>query len=850
MTKKEFRNFAESKIIILDGATGSNLQKEGLNPGICPEQWMIENKQKVIDLQLEYLEAGTDILFAPTFTSNRIKLKEYGKQDYTFFYNAELVNTSRNAVEFYRQKSKSRREIFIAGDLTMTGQMVAPHGETAFEELVDVYKEQINALLSAGVDLLVIETMMSLQECRAALIAAHELCDLPVMVSLTYQENNRTLYGTDPVTAVTVLQAMGADAVGVNCSMGPDRMYDMVSRMKEIAYVPILAKPNAGIPYLENGRTVFPLDADEFAKDMAKLVDCGAGIIGGCCGTTPAHIAKMAEAVKDKAVPGINTSHYRALATETTTVPINLDGRIMVVGERINPTGKKDMQESLRKGDLSFVARMAAEQVSCGADLLDINVGMGGIDEKKFMVKAIEEVIKTVDVPILIDTGKPEVMEAALRIYPGRAMINSVSLEKAKIEKILPLAKKYGAMFILLPLSDKGLPENIEEKKRIIHEILDKAYALGLTREDIIIDGLVNTIGANPKAALDTVETIRYCKNELNIGTIIGLSNISFGLPEREYINSTFLAFAIQAGLTMAIANPSQELIMNTALASELLLGKEGAAQRYIGGVRKSKIQEKPVTDSEKEVSKAKQSENTEFYVNCGVASGNEQTRRSGRDYDAGRQVEKHDIFVAVLQGNKREIIDLVKKELDKGTLPAEIIDKILIPAINEVGRLFDCQKYFLPQLIAGAETMKLAIDYLEPMLTSESGASRNKGTVIIATVAGDIHDIGKNLVALMLKNYGYRVIDLGKDVPAERIIAEAKKESADIIALSALMTTTMVEMENVIKKVKKEGLKAKVIIGGAVITEHYAKEIGADGYAPDAGTVPELVKSLLERKK
>jgi len=846
MTKKEFRKLAESKIIILDGATGSNLQKEGLQPGLCPEQWMVDNKEKVIDLQFKYLEAGTDILFAPTFTSNRIKLSEYGKEEYMEYYNRELVGLSKKAIEVFRQKTGNQRKIYIAGDITMTGRMVAPHGNMPFEELINVYKEQISVLLTAGVDLFVIETMMSLQECRAALLAVHELCDLPVMVSLTYQENNRTLYGTDPVTAVTVLQAMGADAVGVNCSVGPDKLHDMIRQMKEIAYVPVMAKPNAGIPYLKDGKTVFTMNKDEFAKEMAILVDCGAGIIGGCCGTTPEHIGQTVEAVKDKKVPEIKIGHYRALATEKNTVPIDLNGRFMVVGERINPTGKKDLQASLLKGDLSIVVGMAVEQISRGADFLDINVGMGGIDEKEIMAKAVEEVTKAVDVPLLIDTSNPEAMEAALRIYPGRAMINSVSLEKEKIDKILPLAKKYGAMFILLPLSDAGLPKDKEEKKRIIHEILDRAYELGLTREDIIVDGLVNTVGANPRAAFDALETIRYCKNKLGIGTIIGLSNISFGLPARGNINSTFLAFAIQAGLTMAIAIPSQELLMNTVLAADLLLGKEGAAQRYIENVRELNIQQ-AVSESKASDKSGIKKDNVISELKTDDKKPAE--KNEGQDYSSLMDEGKYEIYKAVLKGNKKDIINLVNKELDKKTLPGDIIDNILIPAINEVGRLFDSQKYFLPQLIAGAEAMKLAIDYLEPMLTKENGSAKNKGTVIIATVSGDIHDIGKNLVALMLKNYGYRVIDLGKDVPTESIIKEAKKESADIIALSALMTTTMVEMENVIKKAKEEGLKAKIIVGGAVITEQYAREIGADGYAPDAGTAPELIKSLLESK-
>lgn len=847
MTRNVFRNLAETKIIILDGATGSNLQNEGLSSGVCPEQWILENKDKVIGLQLKYLEAGTDILYAPTFTANRIKLKEYGKEDFTAYYNEELVKLSKKAVEEYRLKTKSQRPIYIAGDLTMTGRMVAPHGKMTVEELINIYKEQINALLKAGVDLFVAETMMSLQECRAALIAVRELCDLPVMVSLTYEKSNRTLYGTDPVTAVTVLQAMGADAVGVNCSSGPDSMYEIIRQMKKTAYVPILAKPNAGMPYLKDGKTVFPMEADEFAEEMAKLVDCGAGIIGGCCGTTPEHISKTVNAVKNKSVPVVNNGHYRALTTEKRTVPIDLNGRFMVVGERINPTGKKDLQASLLKGDMSPVVRMAAEQVSCGADFLDINVGMGGIDEKETMIKAVMEIVKTVDVPLIIDTSSPEAMEAALRIYPGRAMINSVSLEKNKIEKILPLAKKYGAMFILLPLSDSGLPENIEEKKRIIHEILDRAYALGLAREDIIVDGLVTAIGANPKASAEAIDTIRYCRNELGIGTIAGLSNISFGLPQRGYINSTFLAFAIQAGLTMAIANPNQDLLMNTVLASDLLLGREGAAKRYIENVREIKVQGKDIKES-KSTDRPQTGNIGTGISNVGTETGDRGTGNSvtGQNKDLAADKGKYEIFKAVLDGNKRDIINLIRKEMDKNTSPADIIDNILIPAINEVGRLFECQKYFLPQLISGAETMKMAIDYLEPMLAGESRSMKNKGIVVIATVSGDIHDIGKNLVALMLKNYGYRVIDLGKDVPADRIIEAAKKESADIIALSALMTTTMVEMKNVIEKVRMEGLKAKVIVGGAVITGDYAKEIGADGYAPDAGSVPALVDSLL----
>jgi 5-methyltetrahydrofolate--homocysteine methyltransferase len=826
MNKSEFSKLIESKIVILDGACGSNLQKRGMPSGVCPEQWMTDNGDIVSELLGQFLEAGTDIIYAPTFTANSIKLKEYCKEDKVSFYNKQLIKLTKRAIEAYRVKSGSDRKIYIAADITMTGEMVAPNGRLTFEELVNVYKEQMKYILDEGVDLFVVETMMSLQECRAALIAAHELCDLPVMVSLTYQNNGRTLYGTDPMTAITVLQAMGADAVGVNCSTGPDNMHDIIKQMRKVANVPILAKPNAGIPYLENNQTVFPMGPEEFAEEMIRLVEEGAGIVGGCCGTTPDHIRLMAEKVKGLPIPKINSSHYRALTSERTTLPIDIDGSFLVVGERINPTGKKALQASLRDGDFTPVGVMASQQIEQGAGLLDINVGMSGIDEKEAMLKAIEEVRRICDVPLVIDTSNPDVMEAALRVYPGRALINSISLEKEKIDKLLPLAKKYGAMFILLPLSDSGLPKDMAERKHIIHEILDRAYNLGLSNEDIIVDGLVNTVGANPRAAIDTLETIRYCKNELGLATIVGLSNISFGLPHRQYVNSTFLGFAIQAGLTMAIANPSQGLLMNTAYAADLLLGKEGAVLRYIDNVIEINEGEKT-----KPVKKQDHNDKVKDKAEDGLA-----------DLDGSRQA----IYDAVIKGNKKDIIKLVEEELACENSPGGIINSLLIPAINEVGRLFDSQRYFLPQLIAGAETMKLAIDYLEPMLADNDGAVNDHGTIIIATVSGDIHDIGKNLVALMLKNYGYRVIDLGKDVKTDVIVEAAKKEEADIIALSALMTTTMVEMRNVIIKVREAGLKSMVIIGGAVITDHYAKEIGADGYAPDAGTAVELVRRLM----
>jgi 5-methyltetrahydrofolate--homocysteine methyltransferase len=834
MTREEFSELVRSKITIMDGATGSNLQKQGMPTGVCPEEWILSHPEICTELQREFLEAGSDIILAPTFTANRIKLKEYGQEDRIREYNQGLVEISKKAVEQYRSASINPRNLYIAADLTMTGIQVQPVGSMPFEELVDVYKEQLSYILPTGVDLVVIETMMSLQECRAALLAVKESCDLPVIVSLTYQENGRTLYGTDPKTAVIVLQSMGADAIGINCSTGPDKMAELVREMKEYAYVPIMAKPNAGIPQLVDGHTHFPMDPEEFADGMEKLLEAGADIVGGCCGTTPQHIRTLVDKTLNKPTSEIRSTHIRALTTETMTVELPLDGPFLVVGERINPTGKKALQEELRAGRTDMVADMASEQVELGASVLDINVGMNGIDEKEIMLLAMQEALASGKLPLSIDSSHISVIEAALRLYPGRALINSISLEKEKFEKLIPIAKKYGAMFILLPLSDQGLPKDLQEKKEIINKIIDRAQEFGLTKEDIIVDGLVTTVGANPTAAKEALETIRYCRQELGIATIVGLSNISFGLPERQFINSTFLAFAIQSGLTMAIANPSQDLLMNTSLAADLLRAVEDAPQRYIDRVSTRPTIISSGTEQSPKGAGVIKENSVDHVNNC-----TDQAPNQGKDIEQA-------VFQAVVKGNKKNIISLVEEALESSEIsPKKLIEQVLIPAINEVGSLYERQIYFLPQLIAGAETMKLAIDYLEPKL-QENGKAADKGTVVIATVAGDIHDIGKNLVALMLKNYGYRVIDLGKDVPTEKILRTAKEENADIIGLSALMTTTMVEMKRVVELAKEMGVTAKIIIGGAVITQSYADEIHADGYSEDAQSAVELVKRLM----
>lgn len=838
MTREEFITLSKDHILYLDGATGSNLVKAGMPSGVCPEQWILEHQDVMLQLQKDYVQAGTNILYAPTFTANRVKLAEYHLEKNMTSMIRDLVAISKKAAE-----STPGHPVYVAGDLTMTGEQLKPMGKMELETLIDIYKEQILCLVDAGADLLVVETMMSLAETRAALIAAKEVCDLPVIATLTFEADGRTLFGTDAKTAAIVLESLGASAIGANCSTGPAQMESIISEMVSHTRIPVIAKPNAGLPFLdENGTTCYNMEAEEFAEEMEVLVNAGATILGGCCGTTPEFIRQIHErfGTDAKVAASRRPDGIRYLTSERITHSFGLDDGFFVVGERINPTGKKALQAQLREGSFEKVIQFAEEQDSCGAKVLDINMGMSGIDEKASMLRALEEVSGVTNLPLSLDSSYVEVLEAALRNYPGRALVNSVSLETEKFEKLLPIVAKYGAMFILLPLSDAGLPKDIEEKKEIIHKIYDRALSLGMCKEDIVVDGLVATVGANPKAALETLETIRYCK-ENGFATICGLSNISFAMPERSFVNTAFLTLAIQAGLTMAIANPSQELLMSCALAADLLLNKEEAALRYIeyaGGVRERR--------EEKEAELAKKLallENQGTTAKTGTA-GNAAKEATA---DNGPQInEMQDkLKTAVLKGNRNGIVKITKEALESGEKPAELLNQVLLPAINQVGEFFDQGKYFLPQLIASAEAMKNSIEVLEPLLQT-GGTGEEMPVVVIATVEGDIHDIGKNLVALMLKNHGFHVIDLGKDVPQAKILESAKEHHAEFIALSALMTTTMQRMREIVAAAKEEGITAKIIIGGAVITQEYADEIGADGYSKDAADAVKLAKSLM----
>ncbi len=836
MTREEFRQLTSGGLILLDGATGTNLQKKGLKSGVCPDHWILEHPEVIRELQMSYLEAGSRILYSPTFSCNKIKLEEFGLYDRLKEMNESLVRLSKGVTEEFAEKHPERPRCYVAGDVSMTGMQLEPVGPMKFEELIDIYKEQISALASGGADLIVVETMMSLQETRAAVIACREVSELPVMTTLTFEPDGRTLYGTDPVTALITLQSLGADAFGANCSTGPDKMVPLIRSLAEVSRIPVICKPNAGLPSLdEEGRTVYDLEPEGFGKGMEEIIKAGASIVGGCCGTAPEYIAAIpretAARDREKDITG-----RRMLSSERRHLIFELDGRFLIIGERINPTGKKKLQAELREGSFDMVASFAEEQEEKGADILDINMGMSGIDEKETMLRAIDTVTQTTSLPLCIDTSYPEIMEAALRRYPGRALINSVSAESDRTDRMLRIAKKYGAMFILLPIGDNGLPKSLEEKKENIDIVLKKAFEMGFTKEDIIVDGLVGTVGAIPHAAVDTLDTIEYC-HSLGLATTCGLSNISFGLPERINVNMAFLAMAIRSHLTSAILNPNQDAMIRMVLSSDLLAAHPEADIRYIDYMNEHAEELAALSAAQAEgVSKAPGK----------VKEDAARSEAQGILPDGNNVIS--DIHSAVMKGRKNGIRDMTRAALEAGTAAKDILDNALIPAINDVGELFDKGRYFLPQLIASAETMEQSIKILEPHLAT-GGSDDNAPVIVMATVEGDIHDIGKNLVVLMLKNYGFRVIDLGKNVPKETIIRTAIEEKADIIGLSALMTTTMNEMRNVVAYGREQGYGGKFMIGGAVITEEYRQEIGADGYSADASEAVKVAKRLAGRE-
>lgn len=796
---RRIKGLLAKKIVVLDGAMGTELQKMGMPGGVCPEQWCLDNPQNIGELYSSYQKAGAQIVYTCTFGANRFKLKQYGVKKNSYQINYELAHLAKLAVD---------KKTLVAGDIGPTGLFIEPFGTLAFEEAVDAFKEQARGLIDGGCDLIVIETMIDIQEARAALLAVKEIKDIFTIVSMTYEKDGHTLNGTDPVTALITLQSLGANAVGCNCSTGPEKMVDFIAAMKPYATVPLVAKPNAGVPRLEGGETIFEMDAKTFASFGRNLAKAGANMLGGCCGTTPVHIRELAGAIAVIKPKLPVKKSIGALSSARGFLHFTENQPLFIVGERINPTGKKSLQQELTEGKMSIIRQMAAEQENQGANLLDINVGQPGIDEVKTIKEVIGLLITTSKLPLAVDSSNIKTIEAALRIYPGRMLINSISGEKEKIAKLLPLAAKYGAMFILLPLTGGEVPQTAEKRQNIIKNIFQKAKIFGFTKDDFIVDCLVMAVASNPSAAQETLKTLHWCAHTFKSKTIFGLSNVSFGMPGRPWLNATFLAMAQFCGLTMAIANPASQEMMNIKITGDILLSRDKDALRFIKHFS-AQINADSVTAAIKTIT------------------------------------PQEKIADAIMNGDRENILPLIEKALSTGVSAQDLVDTIMIPSIVRVGDLYEKKIYFLPQLMSAAEAMKKALAYLEPHL--KKGSAGNKGKIILATVKGDIHDIGKNIVALLLRNYGYYVIDLGKDVAAETIIAKAKEENSDVIALSALMTTTMINMKDVITLARANGIQKPFMIGGAVVTEAYAKSIGAS-FASDGVEAVKVVERLIKK--
>jgi len=788
-------------IHIFDGAMGTMLQAGGLKPGACPELMNLEQPEVVKNIHKAYINAGSTIIETNTFGASALKLEHYGLADRVAEINAAAVKIAKEAAA---GKAK------VAGSMGPTGRFVVPLGDLDFEDAYACFAEQAKALAEAGADYLIIETCIDIQEMRAALLAAKETApNVPVICQLSYSEDGRTVTGTDPQSAAIILAAMGADVIGVNCSLGPEQLVPIVRTLAENCTVPISVQPNAGMPYLENGETVFPMGPEDFGRWGTELLAAGATYLGGCCGTTPAHIAALAAALRTANEPQRTLKSRRLwLASRSKSICIDKNLPTKLIGERINPTGRKKLAAEIREGSFLSVKKEAVNQVKAGAHLLDVNMGVGGIDQAAAMKKAVTEIAQLTDAPLAIDTSDAQALEAGLRAYPGRALINSVSYEPDRIAQFLPLAKKYGAAILCLPITTEGVPKTAEERIEVMRKIITAAKEQGLGDGDFLLDALVMTVSADKNACYEVLITLQMYRERFGYPTTMGLSNISFGLPNRPLINSTFFAMCLAAGLDAPIMNPYDESMQRTLKASAALLGDDPNGLAF--------SQDEANLSVPKKAAAAKES-------NLAALPAIKQ---------------------AVIDGEKDEIVELVARAVAEGHSAGEITEKALTAAMTDIGEDFGAGRMFLPQVLLSAETMRAAFNKLKELLPASSEA--DKGTVVIATVKGDVHDLGKNITGALLANSGFRLIDLGKDVDSTEIVRAAIESKADIVGLCALMTTTMVQIDKVIADLKAAGCSAKVMVGGAAVTQEYADNAGADAYAADGVKAVKLAKDML----
>lgn len=791
--------FNDKKIYVIDGAMGTQIMKKGVAAGACFEELNIKSPDLIESIHRSYIEAGADIIETNTFGGTRTKLSSYGLEDKFHKINFDGVRIAKKA---------AAGRAFVAASMGPCGHLMEPIGGLSFDRAYEEFSAQARIFEEAGADLISIETMSDLQEVRAALIAIKQNTSLPVIVHLTYAENGKTITGTSTEVAIAVLTSLGADAIGANCSTGPKDMISLARSLAKRSGIPVSIMPNAGNPEIVNDETVYRMTPDKFASYAKKILSAGVKFIGGCCGTGPEHIREIKKIVGMNYVRAGLKPVPTVLTSRTKVLEIGRRKKIVIIGERINPTNKKDFQAELREGKMNILRQEAVSQAAAGADLLDINVGAPDIDEAAVMKKAVLVAQAAVDLPLCIDSSNPSALEEGLKNYPGRALVNSVNGKEEIMDKVLPLVKKYGAATIALTL-EKGIPASAQERIAIAEKIIKKALSLGIRREDIFVDALTLSAGAQQEDVAETFKALSICKTKLKVKTALGVSNVSHGLPGRKVLNAAFLKIAASKGLSAAIYNPEN---LNVKISEEeikdakaVFLNKDKGAKKWIekyGG--KHAPQAVPVR----------------------------------KDNECSKDVMGM-IFSSVVDGNLENVSGLIEEGLKKHP-PQNIMDKALLPAMEEVGKRFNSGDYFIPQVMASAETMKKAFNRIKAEIKPED--RKHLGTVVIATVLGDIHDIGKNIVAMLLENHGFNVVDLGKDVSPDTIVNTAKEKKADVIMLSALLTTTMPQMKLVKQSLEKEGLSIPVIVGGAPVTSNFAKGFGAN-FARDAISAVEEAK-------
>ncbi len=796
----------EGRFLLLDGAMGTMLQAAGLPVGMSPEEFCLARPEVLLDIHKAYVDAGSDIILTCSFGGNALKMP---KGMDVFKYNSKVAQVARAAAK------GAGRPVFVAGDMGPTGYFARPLGALEPHAIIEAYSEQVRGLLHGGVDVFCIETQFDLAEARLAVAAIRKQCNLPIMVSMTFEEGV-SLTGSTPEIFVETMQNLGVVALGTNCSAGPVQMAPVVEELLTYSKLPVIVEPNAGLPELVDGETVFRLDPENFAEKTVAFARAGVQLLGGCCGTTPQHIAALRRALADCELrrPSVRVSAGSVvLSTRSNLVRIGDEYPFTIIGERINPTGKKQLIAELQAGEFGLAMRFAEEQIARAVPLLDVNVGAPMVNEAEALPELVLRLTERFDVPLSLDSSSVLALQNALPYCPGSSLVNSISGEQGRMEALGPLCRDFGAPFVLLPLKGRDLPVRATERIAILEELLEQADALGIARSLLMVDVLALAVSSKGEAGRQCLETIRWCVRE-GLATTIGLSNVSFGLPARELLNASFLSLCIGAGLSSCIGNPDNTRLCEVRDASNVLLNKDRDAKYFIAAY-------------------------ADWKSSGAQAAGHVGIRHGQAEEDATT------LFDAVLFGQKDKITDLVQGELQKGNDPMLLVQNTLIPAITEVGRRYEIREYFLPQLIRAAEAMQKAFGLVKPMLEEIRGKEK-RPLIVLATVEGDIHDIGKNIVALLLGNHGFDVVDAGKDVKAEDIVRCAEEHGADIIGLSALMTTTMVRMEDTIKLVEERKLPMKVMVGGAVVTEAFAKSIGAHGYSADAVGAVRLAKSLL----